>query len=466
MEKSNNVTSLESPTTSEVGDVTSSCTHSGVIPGIDSCYCPSCKKSWSQWHPEYKSLFAASGKRHSGETQSDSVVACNVELEMPTTPTTLKVGDKVCLTNQRVVGSIVSLESNRAKVCFGEDSEPRSFLLSELVLAETIISQPTDELEDWTDYEEEDPVEQAIALRQTPAKLWKPNSGFDYNSLENETRVIVEQRTHEIKILVRNSAQHIIDIGQKLADVRKLLSHNKQGGFEKWLKAEFGWSWRTAYNYIKVWESFGNLANFARLDIAPSALYLLAAPSTPEAARTRALALAEEGVQITHKLAAYLIAEYKPKKQPKKSPTGKEASLEDAKTFLTSGDWVELLNPSPESGWSNGDIAEVQDLDRIGETLLLKVDSHLLGKKQRTFSFDDIRKVDMSRPQRAVLPQRSPTASPASLLDRDGYISYSDRQLKNIIKAAKLELTRRHRSNYQKSHNGSVLAATSVEEQK
>ena len=453
MQKSNNVTSLESPTTSEVGDVTSSCTHSGVIPGIDSCYCPSCKKSWSQWHPEYKSLFAASGKRHSVETQSDSVVACNVELEMPTTPTTLKVGDKVCLTNQRVVGSIVSLESNRAKVCFGEDSEPRSFLLSELALAETCSTQPVDEEEDWTDYEDEEPVETASAqLAAKSADPWKQALRFDYAAIEVEPRTKVLSHTSEIKDLIGRERENILTIGEKLAEVQDLLRHDKKGGFRGWLLAEFGWKKDTAYRFIRVWEKFRNCRKLRQLDIATSALYLLSAPSTPDEARSHAITLAEKGIQITHKLAKDLIAEYKPKKNPKKSPKGFE---DDAKTFLTSGDWVDLLNPSPESGWSAGDAAEVQDVDRQLQTVLLRVDEHLLGKKQRTFSFDDIRKIDMSKPQRAKLPHPEPEHLAIPILDLSSLISLKNEELQATlkalqqnIKAVKIEITRRHQSNH------------------
>jgi hypothetical protein len=43
-------------------------------------------------------------------------------------------------------------------------------------------------------------------------------------------------------------------------------------------KAEFGWSRRIAYNFINVYAAFGERANLAQIDIATSALYLLAAP--------------------------------------------------------------------------------------------------------------------------------------------------------------------------------------------
>ena len=107
-------------------------------------------------------------------------------------------------------------------------------------------------------------------------------SVFDYETLTLEQRNLVMQRTGEIQERLQRSAQDIWEIGQRIADVRDELKH---GQFEAWLKAEFNWSRRTAYNFINVYETFGERANLAQLDIASSALYLLAAPSTPDELR-------------------------------------------------------------------------------------------------------------------------------------------------------------------------------------
>ncbi|MFN6571994.1 DUF3102 domain-containing protein [Dendronalium sp. ChiSLP03b] len=66
-------------------------------------------------------------------------------------------------------------------------------------------------------------------------------TGFDYEILDDKQRIVIQQRTGEIKERLRRSAQDIWEIGQKLADVRSRLKH---GQFETWLKAEFGWSRR------------------------------------------------------------------------------------------------------------------------------------------------------------------------------------------------------------------------------
>ncbi|MDW4677752.1 DUF3102 domain-containing protein, partial [Escherichia coli] len=80
-----------------------------------------------------------------------------------------------------------------------------------------------------------------------------------------------------IKALMRRSAQDIVNIGQKLIEVKEKLEH---GHFRKWLKAEFKWSVSAATRYMQVGEQF-KYTNLIHLSIAASALYELAAPSTP-----------------------------------------------------------------------------------------------------------------------------------------------------------------------------------------
>ena len=121
--------------------------------------------------------------------------------------------------------------------------------------------------------------------------------GFDYGALVVEQRIVVQQRAGEIRERLRRTAQDIWEVGQKLSDVRSRLKH---GQFEAWLNVEFGWSRRTAYNFINVYEAFPERANFTQVDIAASALYLLAAPSTPQTIRNEFMQRACKGEKVTH----------------------------------------------------------------------------------------------------------------------------------------------------------------------
>lgn len=119
---------------------------------------------------------------------------------------------------------------------------------------------------------------------------------FNYDALKSEQRSLVKQRTEEIKERLKRSAQDIWEIGQKLFEVRSKLAY---GQFDSWLTAEFGWSRRTAYNFIKVYEAFPERATVAQVSIAASALYQLSSPSTPQKVREDFIQRAKDGEKIT-----------------------------------------------------------------------------------------------------------------------------------------------------------------------
>lgn len=143
---------------------------------------------------------------------------------------------------------------------------------------------------------------------------------FEYGSLHEDTRLFVQQRTDEIKELMRSTAEDIIHIGQKLLDVKERLDH---GDFESWLDKEFAWSLRTARRFMNVATRF-KPANLADLSVAPSALYLLSAPSTPDEAVEEALDRAADGEQITHQVAKSIVESHKPE-EPSKPLEGSKA---------------------------------------------------------------------------------------------------------------------------------------------
>jgi hypothetical protein len=126
-----------------------------------------------------------------------------------------------------------------------------------------------------------------------------PVTTFDYTALDIDTASFVRQQTGEIHSLVRRSAQDIFEIGQKLIQVKEKLGH---GNFRNWLLAEFDWNERTAQNFMNVARQFKS-ETVADLPLAATALYILAAPSTPVEIREEAIARAQSGEPITKKKA-------------------------------------------------------------------------------------------------------------------------------------------------------------------
>lgn len=135
-------------------------------------------------------------------------------------------------------------------------------------------------------------------------KAWKK---FDYTALDASTSQFVQQQTGEIRGLMKRTVESIFEIGQRLIVVKEKLGH---GRFGSWLETEFEWSQDTASNFINVAKKFGKFPNFSEFDMAASALYMLAAPSTPDAARDEALARAKAGEAITYKAAKNIKQKY------------------------------------------------------------------------------------------------------------------------------------------------------------
>ena len=147
-------------------------------------------------------------------------------------------------------------------------------------------------------------------LRQDTSKncqLAVNAESFDYGTLDQEIQVLVKQRAITIKDLFRKTAQNLIEIGQNLHEVQQELGYGK---FRRWLKSEFNWSVSTATKLMQVAEKFKSV-NFTHLNFGCSALYLLAAPSTPETARQEALNMARKGTSISYSLAKKIVSQHK-----------------------------------------------------------------------------------------------------------------------------------------------------------
>jgi hypothetical protein len=113
---------------------------------------------------------------------------------------------------------------------------------------------------------------------------------FDYAALDPDTRGFIAERAEAIHALARRTAQGIVDIGRLLAEVKERVGH---GQFLSWIDHEFDWSQPTAWRFMNVYEQF-KLCNLNNLSIDVSALYLIAAPRTPEPVRHAVLEQAEQ----------------------------------------------------------------------------------------------------------------------------------------------------------------------------
>jgi hypothetical protein len=120
-------------------------------------------------------------------------------------------------------------------------------------------------------------------------------TGFDYTALDPEVRMLAQRNAGEIKVKMGRAFQDIIDMGDMLLETKRALPHGQFGG---WLEAEFDMSESAALKMMQVAAAFKSVI-VTDLPIGATALYLLAAPSTPVSAREEALARAAAGQRIT-----------------------------------------------------------------------------------------------------------------------------------------------------------------------
>jgi hypothetical protein len=114
-------------------------------------------------------------------------------------------------------------------------------------------------------------------------ELWEAEdvfkTTFDYDALDSETRAFVRQKAAETHGHLHRSAETVVKIGQNLQAVKERLPH---GQFMVWIQAEFGMTYQTARNCIRVAERLGDKVKTV-LTLPSKVLYLLAQPSTSDA---------------------------------------------------------------------------------------------------------------------------------------------------------------------------------------
>jgi hypothetical protein len=133
----------------------------------------------------------------------------------------------------------------------------------------------------------------------------------------------------EIRKIGKRVVEDVVEIGRRLTDCKRIAGH---GNWLPWLEREFGWGEITALNFMRVYE-MSKSSKFENLNIPVSGLYLLAAPSTPEAAREEVIERAQAGEKLRHARVREIVGEHKPA-PPKKNRKRPEETQDDAQPDL------------------------------------------------------------------------------------------------------------------------------------
>jgi Protein of unknown function (DUF3102) len=205
-----------------------------------------------------------------------------------------------------------------------------------------------------------------------------------------------------IRRLGKRVITDIIEIGRRLKLAKDIVGH---GGWKAWLEKEFGWSADTALNFMRVYELSEDFEsrNFRDLRIAPSALYLLAKPSTPEEVRTEIIERAKAGEKITHKDVKETLAP---------DEVAVEVGLQPAKATST-----EVATTNPTNDWR-------EDIRRGFRKVLKVADDaiYIIGQQAQADVSSELRRQirEALEPLRSELPEIKNGGQ--ALLDYFGFI--------------------------------------------
>jgi hypothetical protein len=108
----------------------------------------------------------------------------------------------------------------------------------------------------------------------------------------------LDEHVAEIRRLGKRVMADVIEIGRRLAECREIVrEHLGHGHWYAWLKDEFGRSDQDALNCIRAF-NMSKSQNFLGLDLPVSAVYALAAPTTPKPVRDEIFERARAGDKV------------------------------------------------------------------------------------------------------------------------------------------------------------------------
>lgn len=128
-----------------------------------------------------------------------------------------------------------------------------------------------------------------------------------------ERDTALAEHADAIRKFMKRAIEDVFSIGRHLTEAKKLCDH---GNWLSWLDREFGWSADTAERLMQLHALGSQNPRVRNLDLPRSALYLLAKPSTPEAARQEVFDKTESGEPVSVEQTRQTIKRHKPDPEP------------------------------------------------------------------------------------------------------------------------------------------------------
>jgi hypothetical protein len=143
---------------------------------------------------------------------------------------------------------------------------------------------------------------------------------FDYSQLPAEIADEARAIAARVRDKTKSMTVTILELGRDLTHVKARLGH---GAFGAWLEAEFRGGARTAQNYMRAYDAFGDKCEIVS-HLPPTAVYALAAPSVPERTRARVVKRLSAGEAVDASEVQALVREAKKKARRKREGARKE----------------------------------------------------------------------------------------------------------------------------------------------
>ena len=141
---------------------------------------------------------------------------------------------------------------------------------------------------------------------------------FAYGDLPAPIAAELQAVTSRIKDRLIRQVTDIIETGRDLIEVKSKLDH---GQFQSWLNLSFNMTVRTAQKYMQAAEWMADKSELSS-HLTPNTIYLLSAPTTPEAAQRQVLGGLEAGKVVNHREVCETVREVKHQEREAKKNKG------------------------------------------------------------------------------------------------------------------------------------------------
>jgi hypothetical protein len=183
-----------------------------------------------------------------------------------------------------------------------------------------------------------------------------PVPNFDYNTLAPDIASLAAAAAAEIRTSTHRQITEVVAAGKLLLEVKAALPH---GAFGKWLEAEFGWTDRTAQNYMRAAETYSSNTKCAS-DLPLNTIYQLQAPTVPESVRADVFSMAERGERPTEVVVKTMISEAKWKRDEERRGAAEQAER-DRRSLRSSKKYKERVAAEREAAKAESEKRAVEE---------------------------------------------------------------------------------------------------------